>query len=134
MTRTTAVLRLSEADTEADRTWIPDDLVDAAWRKGDRLIGGRIAQSSGVNLLLGEGDEPADALSKAMARLKSIATRVRMAIGRGTEATLDVAIYVDEERPMISTSLSQADLRVLEEIGVDLMVTAYLSSVEPSSG
>ena len=133
MTSTTAVLRISDIDIDASRSWFPDELVEAVWRKGAPRPGGRIEQSSGVNLLLGEGDEPASTLSKAMACLKAIATGVRAALQHGAEATLDVAIYLDEEMPMRSTRFCRADLRTLEELDVDLMVSAYLSSAEPPS-
>ncbi len=53
---TTAVLRLSNVDVEACRAWVPSELVDAVWRKGELRPGARIAQTSGVNLLLGEGE------------------------------------------------------------------------------
>jgi hypothetical protein len=133
VTSTTAVLRLSDIDIDASRTWVPDELVDAVWRKGELRAGGRIAQSAGMNVLLGEGDETESTLSNAMARLKAVSTGVRAAVQNGAQATLDIAIYLDEERPMSSTRFCQADLRVLEELGVSLILSAHISSVDPPS-
>ena len=55
-------------------------------------------------------------------------TAVRLA----DERNLDVAIYLDEERPMVSAGFCREDLQVLVELGVNLNVSDYLSSDDPS--
>jgi hypothetical protein len=127
VTSTTVLLRLNKLTIASPRTWVRSDLIDAVWDVGERR-GNRVAQAAGMNLLLGEAAEPAAALSTGLANLRAIAHAVGEAVRDGTEATLDVALYSDESNPMLSVRFSQDDLRLLAELGIDQIVTAYQTS------
>jgi hypothetical protein len=127
VTTTTVLLRLHNLTVASPRTWVRSDLIDAVWDAGERR-GNRIAQAPGMNLLMGEAAEPLAAMATAIANLQAIALAVGDAVRDGTEATLDVALYLTEGNPMLSARFCQDDLRLLADLGIALIVTAYQAS------
>lgn len=112
-------------------TWIPADLLQTSWRVGEHHAG-RLCAASGFTLLLSEGEDSKLVVLEAMRFVQTISSKVRALTAAGQlDAELDVGVYLNNEQDvMTSITFAAEDLAVLHGSGLELKMSAYLSSAD----
>jgi hypothetical protein len=119
------VLRASSESLDVDACikWIPSDMLEVDWRRGDQAAGRAAKTTSGLNLTLADADAPS-ALEAATAHLLRMKAPLQSLVQSGETFELDVGLMVGAMAPK-SITMPADMLRVLAAIGLQLRVTAY---------
>lgn len=121
-----AVLRAAAHGLDVDSclSWIPTDLLDRTWRRGDRRPGGRIEETSGFTLLLAEVDSVPELVAIAKGAILRVEGPLRSLRKEGVAVEVDFGLDVLATHP-VSLCLNLEFLAVAAEIGLDVRVSAY---------
>jgi hypothetical protein len=119
------VLRAASEFLDVDQClqWIPGDLLEVVWRRGDRSNGHAAETTSGFNLTLADEDHPS-ALEAATAHLLRMKAPLQSLVQSGETLELDVGLEVGAIAPK-SITMPADMVRVIAAIGITLRVTAY---------
>lgn len=91
----TSVLRVSgPIDIDECFSWLPQDRLEAVWRRGETWLG-REHPISGFNLRLAESDDVSEGAQEAMETFRKLAPRIRELVRPGASADVDVALFVE---------------------------------------
>jgi hypothetical protein len=122
----TAVLRVHGADLDVDRclAWLPADRLDKVWHGGEKGHRGKVATTSGFNLLLSDSEDREQLVREAVTTFLTVAEQVAELIRGGATGEIDFALFV-EPMQMRSIVFEPETLRTIEQHGVRVVVSAY---------
>lgn len=102
--------------------WKPD----AVWNAGVARYAGRVPETNGFNLCVGEGSEWPAVAAVLRRRLRSLAPMIRDGQKIGATFALDVGVFPGAGKAAVRSARFDAkDLAPLADLGVSLCVTAY---------
>lgn len=133
MPATTIVLRVDgENVPDCEReAWVPPELIDRVWRRGDPRLGARAETTSGFSLCLADGGmATAAAVERATRILQELRDGVVELVAAGATAVVDLAVYVASDAPC-SVAFPTAFMRAVVDCGASLEVSAYPTHDDP---
>lgn len=98
----TAVLRVfgDHLDVDQCRAWLPADRLDAVWRAGEKGYLGKVATTSGFNLLLSDSEDREQLVRETVTTFLTVADRVAELIKGGATGEIDFALFFDIDKAL----------------------------------
>lgn len=121
------MLRVSSASPEFlddCESWVDSGRIEASWRTGDSIRGGRKETSTGFNYALDGDCVGGSPLAAAEQELKRVSAHLKKAIQGGAAAEMDIGLMVASSSTK-SITVSPPILALLADIGASLVVSAY---------
>jgi hypothetical protein len=121
-----AVLRVYGPCLDADRVVgsVSASKVQRTWRVGEMSRVGKANTTSGATLILSESGKSVQMVAEATEALNEVLPRIAEFLRDGALAEIDFSLLVDAMQPC-SIVLERETLRVIEQYGVRLVISAY---------
>lgn len=125
-----AVLRVFAKGQLGERVAaFPASEVDCAWREGEwDRVRRKVLDTSGFNLTLSDAEKAEDMVAEATVALERVVPQIAEFLQEGATAVLDFAISLTERWWSRSITLDLPMLRLAQQHGIQIKVTAYAVS------
>ncbi len=107
-------------------SWLPRERLERTWRKGESRLGATVNKASGFSLLLSQGDDATHVVAAVAKVLEPLVGFLSHLVEGGAQGEVDFGMMIDADgSAMQSLRLDRALLRLLDQCGIDAVVSTY---------